>query len=351
MSRAISLSELNALNEELATLVAARAPLEPHLRDVARRLHGRPAGLAERLRERLSSGEDLADAVDAEGDALPAAYRAVVRAGARSGRLPSALEAVVAASARVDEYRRFVGLSMLYPALLLVAAWVLGCIVAFTVAPRFDWINGTHFAALRGLAGSPSAELGIAIAGPAVVALAAVIWWRRSGGAGWAYGARGWSLAQWGLGAAVRRYSQWAVFAELLRLMVGQRAPLGEALRVAADVASDGPLARVAHELADRVDRGASLAELSQQGATQGLPPLVRIALAMAQDPPAAERGLGRAAEAYGERAARLSSEAADLLPIFATALIAAPAVLLFALAVFWPYVSALRQMASGLWS
>ena len=87
-SRATTLDELTALNRELSALVAGGLPLEEGLRQIARDYGGGVSPLAARLAEETAAGKSLDQAIAAQGDALPPVYRAVVRAGLKSGRSP-----------------------------------------------------------------------------------------------------------------------------------------------------------------------------------------------------------------------------------------------------------------------
>ena len=90
--RSVSLDDLIALNDEVAALARAGLPIELGLSGLADSTGGPLGDLTRRLRDRLASGESLAEAFRAEGKMLPPSYRALVEAGMRSGRLSEALE-------------------------------------------------------------------------------------------------------------------------------------------------------------------------------------------------------------------------------------------------------------------
>jgi len=64
------------------------------LEEYSRDLTGAVAEMTEGLAERMGAGSTLVEALDSEASRLPALYRALVRAGCRSGRLPEALESI-----------------------------------------------------------------------------------------------------------------------------------------------------------------------------------------------------------------------------------------------------------------
>ena len=105
----MTLDDLIALNDEIAALVRAGVPLEAGLAADGRR-HARPAWAKSPPRgpQRTARGEPLDQAIMQDAGQLPPAYRAVVQAGLRAGRLPAALEAVAASARRLAETHRAV---------------------------------------------------------------------------------------------------------------------------------------------------------------------------------------------------------------------------------------------------
>ena len=63
-----------------------------------------------RLSERMSRGENLAVALEAEEDVFPPVYRSVVKAGLRAGRLSAALESLATFIRGYSDARRAIGL-------------------------------------------------------------------------------------------------------------------------------------------------------------------------------------------------------------------------------------------------
>src|SRR4051794_25817358 len=134
---AIALEDLIALNDEIAALVRAGVPLERGLLDVGGDLRGRLRAITTALGERMSRGESLPRALEAEGERLPRVYRAVVEAGLKTGRLSVALEGLTRSARGIAELRRAVGLALIYPLLVLVVAYTLFVSFVVVIAPRF----------------------------------------------------------------------------------------------------------------------------------------------------------------------------------------------------------------------
>ena len=97
----ITIEQLIALNDEITALVRAGVPLERGLVVAGADIKGRLGQIAGALGNRMSRGENLVQALDGEKKTIPPLYRAVVEAGARSGRLPVALEGLRATSAAI----------------------------------------------------------------------------------------------------------------------------------------------------------------------------------------------------------------------------------------------------------
>src|SRR3954470_8499922 len=133
----ISVEELGALNDEIAALVRAGVPLERGLLRAGSDLSGGLKRITQALGARLGRGESLGQALEAEKGATPPLYRAVVEAGARSGRLPAALEGLARYVRSYSEARSSIGVALWYPILVLSLAYALFLGLVFEVIPRF----------------------------------------------------------------------------------------------------------------------------------------------------------------------------------------------------------------------
>jgi len=136
-ARTVRLDDLIALNDEIAALARVGLPLERGLVQLGRDLPGELGRITAALGERMSRGESLPQALDAEGERIPKLYRAVVATGVRAGRLPVALEAVANYARSYAESRRAIGLALWYPLIVLTLAVVLFALVVARVLPRF----------------------------------------------------------------------------------------------------------------------------------------------------------------------------------------------------------------------
>lgn len=345
----VTLEQLIALNREISALAAAGVPLAEGLVRVANDFDGPTSALAQRLTDRLVEGKTLSEALDAEGDKLPESYRAIVKAGLQSGRLTSALEGYTNTATRIVELRRVAGLAMLYPVMLLIVIWVLFLVFCNFVLPKFDWLGINDQLLASRLRWSVFEVGGIErwllwLLLPVGLLAIAWLWWRRTSStveAGLA-GRRSW--LSWIPGIRrVQRLSCEANFAELLSLLVDQRIPLPEALRLAATGSGLQAVSASTQALITHVESGKPLG--TKTAAFQQLPPLVRLALLSNKSPEKLSTGLKRAADTYHERAQSWSQSVSFYLPIGATALIGGTTVAGYSLLLLQPYVAMLHEV------
>jgi general secretion pathway protein F len=347
-TRPATLEDLAALNREMAALVAAGLPLEEGLRQVARD-YGRGVGsLAERLADEMAAGKSLDEAIVAQGDELPAIYRAVVLAGLKSGRLGAALEGFAESAARVAVLRRIAGQAAVYPLLVVVVAWLMLLATICLVMPSYDWLEWNDRFWISSLAMSGRTAQWLAIFVPLGVATIAVVWWRRS--SRWSSaGSGGWLRAVPGARRAALLSGQ-ANFAELLQLMLSCSLPLPEALRLAGDASGSSTIRRPAAELAAAIAAGKSPRD--ERELVRQLPALVRPAF-LSTAPDAELRlapSLEHAAAVYRRRAAAWVDEMSVIAPVAATLLVGVTVAATYAVVVWQPYVVSLDAIAQWDW-
>lgn len=345
----VTLEQLIALNDEIAALARAGVPLDQGLLYLGRDLPGRLGKIALRLGERLAAGEPLTHVLDEE-HGLPPAYRAIVAAGIRSGRLPVALEGLSTLVRRAAEMRRTIAVALIYPLLVLVLVYALfvfmlvGCFPAMLAAFRDFLPDG---GATRVLAGMESAAPYCLPWLPLAVMVPLAVWWFRS--------RRAWSLegtTPSGLRGGHRGYRQSvrsmlqagriSIFAETLALLLQQDVPLDEAVVLAGDASADRGLRESCRHLAERLRRGESASDWDSSGAR----PLVAWLLASVHDRGLLIASLRRAADAYRRHANWALRWLSVYLPLWLTVAVGGTAVLLYALSVFGPWCWMLYELS-----
>ena len=344
----MTLDDLVALNDEIAALVRAGVPLEAALAEVGGDLPGRLGRIAAVLAERTARGESLAQAIADESGQLPPAYRAVVEAGLRSGRLSAALESLARPARRLAEARRLVAAGILYPLIVFLVAW--GAFVLFTLkiagsllAMFKDFhVPGQSLMATLVRWGHSAAWWGPVV--PVVVVALAGVWWFYSSRAGLVEPrAAGWFLGWLPWTGRMLRQSRVASFADVLALLIESRVPLPESIVLAADTVGGARLVESAHRIAAALQRGEPLASTQLKGT--GLPPLAAWLLIAGEKRGTLLPALRHTAETYRQRARYLGEKARVFLPLLLTLVIGGGAVAVYAALVFGSWISIIRTL------
>ena len=347
----ISLEQFIALNDEIKALASAGLPLDRGLIAVGADVGGRLGAVSRSLGERLTRGESLADAVAAEGDRLPRLYRALIEAGARSGRLPLVLEGLASFARSFQEARRSLGLALLYPLMVLIFAYGLFVLVVARVLPLFESTFATFNVPL-GVVPRTLASIGRTTGtwwpiGPAFLVAGFVLWWTSGAARGLdpISGRRFLSAFPWM--RSLLDSMEAANFAELLALLVEHEVPLHEAITLASDVAGERRLGGSGRALAAVIESGGDPARaLSELPSSQRPPPLLGWLITTRRPPAALVESLHRLSLMYRRRSQRLSELISVLLPSVLLVVIGGSAVLLYALTLFDPLATLMRNLA-----
>ncbi len=351
----VSLAQLIALNEELASLVRAGVPLETGLVELGREIPGRIGQIATLLGTRMSRGETLQEILASDPQQFPPVWRSVVEAGIRSGNLAAALQGMATTGRRIAELRRVTGVAMIYPLIVVGLAYVMFLTLVTRLAPKtLDAVeNLTSNAApfLTGLVWLGQTSQWWAIWPPIAVIGLLGWWWFRSGRAG------GLLRDATSKHAGKKRKRRWptmsrslhdgrlATFAEVLSLLIEQQVPIHEAIVLAADSTGDRGLGQAAREMADRIQRGESL-EDPKRVAPQ-FPPLLGWLLTVGAGRGSFSKTLRMTAESYRRRAERAVTWRVIYLPILLTAVFGGGFTLLQALATFAPISHLLFELGT----
>jgi general secretion pathway protein F len=339
MSAAFTIDQLVALNDEIASLVRAGVPLELGLHETGIDSAGRLQEISTALAARMSAGATLPEALRAEETRLPVAYRTVVEAGLRAGRLPAALESLSNYARELVELRRQITLALLYPLIVASLAYLLFVVVIVDLVERlretyelFRLPIHWPLAIVVSLADAAGRWWWI----PPVVLGISIVWWMTTGGAQILnFDGPSRPLAWFpGVGLISRRF-QSANFADLLALLVEHDVPLGEAMRLSADATGNAALRNGARQLAATIERG----NFGSPGGRfrYGLPPFLFWVLTRGQQNGGLPRLLRHAATIYRRRASNLANWFKVVFPIVTALVIGGGVTALYALTLFGP--------------
>jgi type II secretory pathway component PulF len=345
----MTLDDLIALNAEIGALVRAGVPLEQGLAELGADMPGTLGRVAANLAERTRRGESLEQALADHTAGLSPAYRAVVQAGIRAGRLPAALEAVAGSARRTAETQRAAIVAVSYPLLVFSLVWIGVAIFAVTLAPSLA-------ASLRVL-DIPVYEFFAAVAttghwawlwGPLVpILLAAFVfaWWRASTGAAVLHSTSGDRLFAWlpWMGRMLQ-CSRSAAFLDVLALLVENQTPLDEAITLAASASGDPKTIAAARRLTESIQNGQT--QSTRLPGDPAFPPLMNWLMSAVGSGGVLVPALRSSADAYHRRAQTQSSLVRTLLPTLLTVVIAGSITTGYALLLFVPYIMMLKVLA-----
>lgn len=341
----MSAEDFVVLNDEIRAFVRAGIPLDIGLRGTASRSTGALREVSNKLADRLQSGATIEQALSGDDARLPAAYRAVLTAGLKTGRIDDVLASLSELAESTTSLRRQLRLSLIYPAVLLILAY--GLLVAFViyVVPQmqrtyaiFEMQESNWMRALTWLHRTAAIW---AVAVPVIVAGLLLLSWLirriRGGGtegllqSGWIPGSRDMSLAR---------------FSRVLSLLVEHRVPLPEGCRLSGEAAGDDRLRRDSEQLASALERGMPLQEALDQ--TSQLPSFLRWLIAVGEQQGAPAASLRQAAAVYEQKALSKLGWFRSVVPPLIVVLCCGTITLLYGLTLFLPLSALIKQMGIG---
>jgi general secretion pathway protein F len=348
-TKALSLDDLIAFNDELAALARAGVPLREALGELSSDLPKNLARISRSVGDRMEQGSSLADALSAEGNDFPPVYRALVTAGIRSGRLPAALEQFGGAARRMAVLRRMIASSLLYPAIVLLLAYGLFLFFVMRIAPvlvlNFPLVTAEHPPELLQRILDLRASLpwwGPIL--PAIFVAIMFLWWLQSRRAAVLQSSS--AIPLLGPFAPLRRLLQdahAAGFAETLALLVEHETPLPEAVVLAAETTADRRLIAAARQLAAEIVAGRQQSAAATESAnpndrqhgTQSsqLPPMLHWLIRSGAEQKDFAAVLRQSADTYRRRAIARADWLRWRLPVVLTVGVGGTATLLYALA------------------
>jgi len=145
----LSLTDLTLFTHELASLVKADLPLDEALRIVSLQplMSSKIRKVTKNVLDGIREGNALSGALAGSGSDFPEYYWRLVQAGEASGSIGDVLEDISAFLERSSEVRGQIGSALVYPAILLVAAFgavaVIMTVLVPTLLPLFKDAGAT----------------------------------------------------------------------------------------------------------------------------------------------------------------------------------------------------------------
>jgi len=347
--KSVSLEGLIALTDEMTSLIRAGVPLESGLMQFAEDHPGGLGELSRRIGERMDGGQSLPEALDAEGNRVPTAFRAIVEAGLRAGKLTVAFDALSGYAWELVELRRQIGIALYYPFIVVMAAYGLFLVVALDVMTRINDLYKPSEVSSHYVAHALAAlDRTVMYWGwiPPLIGLILVVWWFRSSDQRLLSGVGRGSLIGWIPG--IRRIGEnfrTANFAHLMSVLVEQGVPFSEGALLAAEATGDPKLQSAVTSLAEAVARGESLSQ--PIAGIKSLPPFLGWVLQQGDRQQSLDKSLRIAADVYRRRAKQQTDWLKITFPILAGAGIGGGATLLYALVLFYPVIEMMKNIAA----
>ena len=348
----VTLDQLIALSDEMRALVRCGVPLERGLAALSQDMPADQGAIAADLARSSEAGQSVEQWLQNNSDRLPAVYRAMVVAGLRSGRLSAAMEGFVATARRAADLRRTVGMALLYPLLVLVLVSLLASAILGRLATHYR--NLERLEALHKDAPIHRLIPVLEFVGhwawvvAPVALLLALVWWLQTRWAPTLQPSRFVRWMAWLPGARrMLRSSFTATFTDLLALLLQQRVPLDESLRLAAEASGDRATQQEAAQLARDIQQGSRIAADPHDPLRRGaISPLVRWLLASQSDSTQLVTALQAHSQAEGRRAEYLSQWLRIQTPVILTLCIGGTATVVYALSVLVPWYGVLHDFA-----
>jgi general secretion pathway protein F len=252
------------LTAQLSGLARAGLPLSTSLAALAEEMpRGRLRRAMAELARGLEEGRPLDEAIADQGGRIPPQLRGLVAAGARSGRLGEVLGEFSQYATIGVELRRRLRLNLAYPAMSLLVTVAVFAFVGMVVVPQFEAIFNDFGIPLPGvtivlieLARRTSTMwwtlMSIGLAGVAVVAGAYLFLPTAT--------VRG-LMARLPILGGVWRWSALSEFCHWLGLLLENRLPMPEALRLAGEGVQNSGLRAASRQMAGGVEDGQTLAQ------------------------------------------------------------------------------------------
>jgi general secretion pathway protein F len=304
-ARRVSLSKVGMMYEQLADLLRAGVPILRALEVLSQQSSS--AALVQVLREvrdDVSGGDALADAMRKHPHVFPDLHAAMVRAGEKGGFLEDVLKRLSEFVARQDALKnKFIG-ALIYPSILLLGALgAVSFIMAYVVPKIRSVLEGQMLPLPTKVVFGISDTLrehGLLLLGGGVVLVILVVGYFQS-----AVGKANWSRLQLRMFGLGKIYTMVAIcrFCRVFGTMLANGIPILQSLKISKDATGNAILADAIDEAAESVRAGESLAR--PLAASKVFPPAIVDMIAVAEESNSLDRVLVEIANTQEERTAR----------------------------------------------
>jgi general secretion pathway protein F len=304
-ARRVSVSKLGPMYEQLADLLRAGVPILRALEVLGQQASS--AALAQILREvrdDVSGGDSLADAMLKHPQAFPELHASMVRAGEKGGFLEDVLTRLSEFVARQDALKnKFIG-ALIYPSVLLFGAiGAVTFIMAYVVPKIRQVMEGQQLPLLTQIVFGASdfvSSYWLVLVGAIVAVVGGVMGFLRS-----AAGQAMWSQLQLKMVLFGRIYTMIAIcrFCRVFGTMLANGIPILQSLKISKDSSGNVIIAEHIDEAAEAVRKGEALA--GPLAASRVFPPAIVDMIAVAEESNTLDKVLVEIANTQEERTAQ----------------------------------------------
>lgn len=303
--RRVSASKVGQTYEQLADLLRAGVPILRALDVLSQQSSSAALGQVLReLRDDVSGGDALADAMRQHPHVFPDLHAAMVRAGEKGGFLEDVLARLSEFVARQDALKnKFIG-ALIYPSILLFGAiGAVSFIMAYVVPKIRSVLEGQNLPLPTQIVFGVSdvmREHGLWLLGGAVLLVIVVLGYFQS-----AVGRAMWSRVQLRMVGLGKIYTMVAIcrFCRVFGTMLANGIPILQSLKISKDSTGNAVLADAIDEAAESVRAGESLAR--PLAAARVFPPAIVDMIAVAEESNSLDKVLVEIANTQEERTAR----------------------------------------------
>jgi len=313
LSGKVKASSLANATRQLASLVAARLPLERALLAVVEQAEEkRLRDLISAVRSEVVAGQSLAQALAAYPRDFPETYRAVIAAGEQSGDLAPVLLRLASDLERAGQLSQKIGLAMVYPAIVSLVAMAVVIALMSTVVPQVVQVFASTRQTLpwitQALITVSDAILAYGLYAAAAGLVAGLLFYRAMQGKGFRRLVHRRLISMPVLGRLIVDWNT-ARFASTLAMLVASGVPLMQALVASASTVGNLVMREAVMLALERVREGMSLSKALADA--PGFPPLLKHLIASGEATGDLDKMLDQAAvvaTAQAERRALLTT-------------------------------------------
>lgn len=345
----VSLDEVSVLCNLMVSLSRAGIPLDNGLVQLGRDLPGRLSQVSQELGHQLQQGANLAELVAREDGVFPPVYASVVEAGLRSGKTTVALEGFARLAKQIAELRRLVISALAYPLIVLVTLTVISFFLFRELGPQ---LRDFFLDRIPGSTAGPMVTVYVWLCHwfwlfPLAFIVLAAFWFFATRSARAAQPSQFADWVRWVPGAnRMLRNSRLLAFTEVLTLLIQQRVPLHEAVRIAGSASGDRGLRTDSLALSEQLERGETVAPAASSATKHGIPPFLRWGIFHSGQLGKLEPTLARAARTYRRRTEDAAFWLRTFLPACFSLCIGGVVCFVYAMMFFWPWLTIIRQLA-----